>query len=480
MNDSHDGYLYNGEQGLIGRGVSRAFEAAARTGFGQRVLVRAAQTASKIPFFASRVSSWLARLGFAAYGGIPGMDSDYSRWAISLGDVRMSSIFQAGLRWGSLGLQSARLMLVKLDLQNQQTEVAQSDALDLLARPNPYCTWTQFMAAFTFNWLAKSAVYIRKVRDEASDDRRVIELWPEPYWKARPVVKQGPGGVWDSYISYYEVERNGKWYRVDVQDMIVFRDGFDPETREGNNWLAALAPELFTDRAVGKHCAKMVDNGFLPAVVLGLGDKKNPVSPQQVAALQNLFDSKSRKGDSNVWVTSGNVSKAVLNSDYSIDALVKLRQTPEQRFAAGMGVSVISLLFGAGVEVSTYSNVEQYMRRDYRSWVVPIHTIIAETLTLELLPEFQQVKQANGKRFQFAFDYSQVPEMQRDKQTDSEWVAALWNDDLLTQAEAREQMGYPGGEQKYKSEIVGSKAAEPSPIGMPGVPVPATEPETIQ
>lgn len=450
----------------------RAIARVSKVPVARAFLSRALQTAAKIPYFANRMGSWGWYSRFA--GGLPQMDRTYSQWMAALGDIRVSSIFQAGRRWASINLGSARLQLLKLDTENQQTEITQHPCLDLLARPNPYCTWTQFIATFAFNWIAKGTVYVRKQRDESQPGKPVVALWPEPYWKVKPIVEQTPDGNYSEFISGYKVERNGVWYPVSPMDMIVFRDGWDPETREGENWMQAIVPELFTDKQVGNHIARMVSNGLLPPMVLGVGDKKNAPSPEVLKKLQTLMDAKLGDGKSNVLLMSGNISSAKLQLDYGAEALIKLRQTPEQRFASGMGVSVIGLLFGAGVEVSTYSNVEQYMRRDYRNWIVPVHTTIAEVLTQELLIEFGPIRLQNGKRFVLGFDYSQVPEMQRDKKTDADWVCKLWDDDLLTQAEAREQMGYPGGEPKYKTELFGNKATDPAQLGSPGVPVPTT------
>lgn len=446
---NQDGYVRD-EQPRLGV-FARGLISAANSPLGRRLLTRAIQTASKIPYFSNRMGSWNWFLRFT--GGMPQTDRDYTDWANRLGDVRRSSIWQAGRRWLAMRLPSARLKLVSLDSDNQETEITRgtlAEVLDLLARPNPYCTWSQFMAAFAASWISpKATVYVRKRRDESAPGKPVIELWPEPNWKVRPVIKPNPGGVFDEFLSGYEVERNGIWYPVAPMDMLVWRDGFDPETREGENWLGAIIAELFADKAVGAHIGRTVSNGLISKLIVGLGDKKNPATPAQVLAFQEKVDRDIRNGVSNVLTVSGNVSSAKMEMDVSVDALIKLRQTPEQRFAAAMGVSVISLKLGAGVEVSTYSNVDKYIETDYRDYVVPLHTLIAEVLTQDLLTEFGQIKLANGKRFQLVFDYSQVPEMLRDKSADAEWVTKLWEAGLLTQAEAREQMGYRGGEKKY-------------------------------
>lgn len=438
-------------RGLFARGL----EAFGGTSIGRSVLTRAIQTAAKIPYFANRMGSWNWFLRMS--GGMPAMDREYSQWAAGLGDVRCSSIWQAGRRWLSMRLPSARLMLVSLDSDNQQTEItrgAMADVLDLLARPNPYCTWSQLMAAFAGSWISpKATVYVRKVRDESAPGKPVIQLWPEPNWKVRPVIKSGPGGIYDEFLSGYEVERNGVWYSVSPMDMLVWRDGFDPETREGEKWLEAIVAELFADKAVGAHIGRITRNGLIAKLIVGLGDKKNPVDPKQVQAFQDVMDRNVSSGTSNVIAVSGNVTSAKMEMDYSIDALIKLRQTPEQRFAAAMGVSVISLKLGAGVEVSTYSNVDKYIQTDYRDYIVPLHGLIAEVLTQDLLTEFGSIRLVSGKRFMLTFDYSQVPEMLSDRAGDADWVTKLYDADLLLQTEAREQMGYKGGAKKFKSQL---------------------------
>lgn len=429
----------------------------ARAGLGRRLLTRALATAASIPYFQRYFNGFGYGSPYTSRG--PGMDREYLRWAAGLGDIGSSWIVQAYRKYLSLGLSAPRLMLIKEDLENQQIEVTRHAALDRLKRPNDFCTWRQFVEAFAYNWI-QGTHYVRKQRDKTQPGSPIVALWPEPKECVRPVVTPSPGGKLDEYLSGYEVYRDGTgtWYPVAVEDMIQFADGFDPKTREGRNWIRSVSAELYTDKGISNHRARMVANGLMKPVVLGVGSKSNAPNAEQLKVLQQFAEDRLADPNTNVLLMSGNISDAGLQHDLGSDGLARLCKPSEEHFAAVAQVSVISLLFAAGADVSTYSNVETMTRRDFRQVIVPTLDYIAEVLTLFFLVEYATIEQANGKRLRFTFDYSEVPQMQRDKKIDCDWTTRMFIAGGLKHREWREQMGYPGGEDKYIWEIPGLKA----------------------
>jgi hypothetical protein len=289
----------------------------------------------------------------------------------------------------------------------------------------------------------------------------VSQLWFEPHELTRPRWPQD-GSV---AISHYEVWRNGQWYRVEPDDLIVTRNGFNPRTREGMSQMSSLVSELFTDQKAAWRTAMMMQNGFLPQALFGIELEGKGATPRQISTFQQEIDRRMRLGESNALVTSGQVKGSRFGADYSSDPITSLRQNPERRFSAVSGISPISLMLGAGMDLSTYSNVEQFLKRDYRSVTVALHSLIAQQFTNDLLTEFGTV----GRK-RFVFDYSQVPEMQQDFAKDAEWILKAWDADVLKRSEVRERLNYEwsaGVDDRYKSELGLGPKSDPQPQADP-------------
>jgi hypothetical protein len=141
-------------------------------------------------------------------------------------------------------------------------------------------------------------------------------------------------------------------------------------------------------------------------------------------------------------VLTGKSSVNRLGYDYDDVGLREIRQMPEERFCSAMGISPISLNFGTSKESATYSNVEQYLRHDYRSYIVRVHKHIALQLQWDLLPEYGET---DDKKV--AWDYSQVPEMQPDFKMQAEWMTPAWEKGWLKRSEIREAFGYEWDEE---------------------------------
>jgi phage portal protein BeeE len=374
-----------------------------------------------------------------------------------LGNLDGSSIVAAGATWLGTSLASARLKVVELDSDNKQQELVDHPAMALIESPNPYTTWQGLMKQFAWSWIVKSTVYIRKVRDRETPMADVAELWFEPHELTQARWPQD-GSV---PISHYEVWRNGQWYRVELDDMIVTRNGFNLRTREGMSLMSSLVAELFTDQKAAWRTAMMMQNGFLPQALFGIELEGKGATPRQISTFQQEIDRRMRLGESNALVTSGQVKGSRFGGDYSADPISSLRQNPERRFCAVSGISPISLMLGAGMDLSTYSNVEQFLKRDYRSVTVPLHSLIAQQLTQDLLTEFGTV----GRK-RFVFDYSEVPEMQQDLAKDAEWILKAWDSDALKRSEVRERFGYEwsaGLDDRYKSQLGLGPTSDPQP-----------------
>jgi HK97 family phage portal protein len=357
---------------------------------------------------------------------------DFSR---EVGDLRNSALVMAGYTWVATNAAGARPYVCKIDSDNKEDEIRDHPLIELLDEPNPYYGFDELISGISFSWLTASTAYLIVNRNMGGG---VAELYYEPHWSIRPYW-DGAGTEW---ISGYEIQRGGKWAKMPAgpQDpfVISFLKGVDAETRTGMSPTSSLIREYYTDQQAAHFSALLMRQGLVPPVVVSLGDKDAPVTPENVKVVKDKLIrlmSGDKAGEPLVMNHPSKVER--LGFDYSSVGLRDIRQIPEERFCAAMGISPHSLNFGTAAQTSTYSNVEQYLRQDYRSYIVPFHRYIAKVLQRRLLPEFGETEGLRVK-----WDYAEVPLMQPDLTAEWTRVGMAYKDRILDQAEAREAIGY--------------------------------------
>jgi HK97 family phage portal protein len=373
-----------------------------------------------------------------------------------VGDLRGSTLVMSAIQWVARNASDARLMVVDYDNDRKEKEVRNHPLSQLWAKPNPYYSDYTLIAGAAVSWITASEAYFIKTKARAGN---TLWLWWEPHWTIRP--------RWDKdsldLIDYYELYRDGKWIRIDVDDVIHICNGLDPETRRGLiNPNTALLREYWTDNQVAQFTAQMFRKGLVPPVVVGLPGFTGDVKEFQAALTRKM------SGDSagEPMVTKGEVDVQKLGFDYSSFGFKEIRQIPEERFCAAMGISAHSLMFGAAAQTSTYSNVRQYLQHDYRSYIKPFHKRIAAELDVQLLPDFGSAENRG-----VTWDYSQTSLMQGDKSVDWRLMFEGYKSRVFHLAQALEGCGYkpqPGDEEIYypvqMTTTTTSPIDEPAPV----------------
>lgn len=357
-------------------------------------------------------------------------------FASEVGDLRNSALVMAAYNWVSLNAASARPYVATLDADNKEDEVQDHPLIQLLNEPNPYYGFDELIGGLSYSWMTAATAYIIANRDGTG---AFAELMYEPHWTIRP--------VWDNegkqFISGYEVQRNGKWVRLPTEkedslapEVLVFRKGIDPETRMGMSAMSSLMREFYTDQQAAQFAALLMRQGLVPPIVVSLGSKESPVGPDAVPIFKDKL-ARVMRGDSAGEPIVHNHPATVekLGFDYSSIGLKEIREIPKQRFCAAMGISEHSL--NLGTETATYNNVEQFLKRDYRGYIVPFHKYIAKVLTKKALPEYGDVTGLVVR-----WDYSEVPLMQPDLDAEHARNREDYKARIIDQAEAREAIGY--------------------------------------
>lgn len=376
-----------------------------------------------VPFFGQNFDLW------NEFHADWGSKINYVR---EVGDIRTSALFMAAYIWVTKGFNAARLTVVQIDSDNKETEIQNHPLVEKFDQPNAFYGGEELWAGVVLSTLADGGAYILKVRNRATG---IAELWYEPYWSIRPVWPEDGS----EFISGYEINRNGYWKPIEIEDVFVLTPhGMDPDTRRGQSATAALLREHYTDQQAAQFAALLMKQGLVPPLVVSVGDKDRPATEDQARIVkESLMRQMSGSAAGSPTVTSAATNVEMLNYDYGKMGLRDVRAMPEERFCAAMGISPYSLHFGTSRQASTFSNVENYLKQDYRAYIVPLHNYIAKKIAREMLPEFGDTANIRVK-----WNYDEVPLMQSDQTVEWKRIAEAYKARILDQAEAREAIGY--------------------------------------
>lgn len=385
--------------------------------------------------------------------------------ALSLGtqpsdDPHLSSLVAAGYTWlGSTlpepDLQVKKEFLRKRGGKKQDDNVIEHHPIyELLKRPNPYTSGSTLWKAFAYSWIISGNVYFLKIRNRFG---QVIQLWYEPHFNVRarwvndrqgeyidasrsqsvPAIERNDSPT--AFINYYELVRDGQRFRVEPEDIIHFRDGIDPQYRRyGLSRMTTILREIYGDSAAASYAARLLGgNGVIPFVV-GIDDKEG------ILSFEDLKNIKARIIEQTTGTNAG--QPVVISARHTFTRtnltpaemdLRSSRYMAQEVFAAVTGLPPQVLNFGAGLERSIYNNMAEADRRAVDSYLQPLWWHIAQELTNQLLPDFDQ----DSSHF-IEFDLSEVGALQEDETTAVERTVRKYEAGLIMRSEARNEINY--------------------------------------
>lgn len=356
-------------------------------------------------------------------------------YAAEVGDGTQNSIIMACLRWVRRTYPEAPLVLRTLDSEGDWEDCPRHPMLDLLDMPNPHYDGLLMQSALITELLLDGNAYLLKVRSAAG---RVVQLWWAPGSLMEPKWPQD-GSV---YLSHYDYKPGGMPIRVEVADVVHFRDGLDPRnTRKGLSPLRSLLRELFTDDEAANFTASLLRNLGVPGVVISPKDGGAYAGDlrETKKALTERFTG-DRRGEP--IVMGGPTDIAVFGFNPQQMLLRDLRRVPEERVSAVLGVPAVVAGLGAGLDRSTYANFAEAREAAYESGIIPLQRLVASALKRQLLPDFEQ----DISEFDVAYDLSNIRILQEDENTKAVRLNSLVSGGILTVGEARRDMGWPTDE----------------------------------
>lgn len=349
-----------------------------------------------------------------------------------VGDLTDSSLVVAAYRFLSNVLPEPDLKVWEKDAEGNETDIKEHPLPQLWNRPNLYYSGSTLKKGLAFSWVLAGQCFLLKFKN--TGNTIPLELWYEPHWTIRP--------VWElngkEFISHYQVNRNGQWYDVDKENVIHIRDGLSPyNQRIGFSVVDSVLREIFADSEAANYYASLLGGSAIPPFFVGI-DKDIQMSQPELEEYMDYLKRKTsgpRRGEP-VATRGGRVYKLAFNP-HELD-LRESRYAAEERFCAAMGIPAVVLELGSGQEHSIYNNVDQAMKRAYRSYVTPMLNHIEEELDIHLLRDFDG---EDTERY-LKHDLSQIQALQEDENAKAERLAMLYEKGVIMRSEARGNLGY--------------------------------------
>lgn len=372
---------------------------------------------------------FLTMLPWGTNGGV--YPNSQVNWAQEVGPLTNSSLVMVAANWAGTNLSEAPLRVVRESAPGQIEPIPAHPLTDLFRAPTPWYSGATLWKAAMLSWVIDGNMYFLKVRNAAGE---VIQLWYEPHFSIRP--RWSVEGA--DYVSFYEVWRNGTWYRVDVADVVHIRYGIDPyNPRLGLSPIASAYREIFTDSERARYSALILKNGG--AIPIVLSPKEADVEVD-AAGLKAEFEYRT-SGD-NVGrpvVLSGPMDVQQFGATPDKLLVDKASIIPEERIAALVGIPAAVLGFGAGLaQTKVGATMKELREQAYENFIIPTQRLIAADLTVQLLPEF-----ARSEALRVDWDLSQVRVLQDDQTALATRQSLLYEKGVITRAEARRPFGLP-------------------------------------
>jgi HK97 family phage portal protein len=420
--------------------------------------------------FTFRFPSWGGN-GWAWWGSQGTVEGqiDYSQ---EIGPVTESSLVMAAVRWVGNTLPEAPLVVRERKAGEDgkpKAEIKEGHALsELIRNPNSFYSGMTLWKGFALSWIVDGNAYLFKRR---SAQGRVVELWWVPHWMIEPAWPQSG----EEFITHYIYTVDGKQVEIPYEDVIHFRDGFDPlNWRKGLSPLRALQRELYGDIQSTRYTARYARNFGVPPFILSPKPDQNGVE----------VDTEKIKAGLMRAITGDNTGKPlVLSSAFEVKELAGRtaevtsetnRRIPEERFASVIGIPGLVLGYGAHWGRSTFSNYEQAVEAAYEGYLLPLWRFVGAELDRQLLPEFE-----TGKSYFVGHDLTDVRALSEDEDLLAKRVGLAYMQGVMKRGEAREKLGLKV--EKGTDDIYFKEPGQNSPPvaqnGAQGVPDAATEAE---
>lgn len=372
-------------------------------------------------------------------------------WSSSVGDGSGTQLVVSAISW--LARELALAPMVVLEHSDDESELRvprprhRHDLVRLLRFPsadlnNPReprgrRVWGALLEATIADLVVDGNAFWIKRRDTLG---RVRQVWWVPHTMLTPRWEDGVG---KPFIDHYEYRPGGSTIvEIPTHNVVHHAVGIDPQnTRRGLSRIRALLRELYTDEEAAVFTATVLSNLGLPGMVIIPGEHTTIDEPgaEEIKARFRQTYSGDRRGDPIVLSAKGDV-KSIGWSPQELE-LSQIRDVPEERLTAALGIPAPVLGLGAGAQaVKGTATMRELRAQAWEGAVMPLGGTIAEGVNAMLLSDF--VEPDDLDRVEFGFDWASVPVMLDMRLRLMQTVSTGVRSGVLQVDEGRVSLGY--------------------------------------
>ena len=361
-----------------------------------------------------------------------------------VGDGSHNSIVAAAVNWVVRNGPSAPLVLVREEEEGVPIVIRRHPFLTTWRRP----TWIpeerrswyggrELLMAILASFTIDGNAYVYKVRSQTGE---VVQRWYIPQWLIEPRWPQERGNR--VFISHYEYRPFGVPVELDPADVDHFRFGLDPQnTRKGLSPIASVFRELGIDEEASRFTASVLINFGMPGVLISpanLGDKTKTMDENARLALKEQFIqnfSGDRRGEPMVLSRPAQLEQFGFSpKDLELSAL---RDVPEERVSAVMGIPAAVLGLGTGLQgVKVGATMRVNWDMAWKGNLIPTQAMLAEQMWAQSLPEFIEDDNELDATMPF-FDYTRAGVLHEERMANASYWATLARAGVARRREAR-------------------------------------------
>lgn len=347
------------------------------------------------------------------------------------GPAESNSAVMACLAWVMDTLPEAKPRIMR-EKGDEDEVIDPHNALSLVKSPHPYISWVDIVGAIGVSLGLDGNAYLRVRYNKFF--KLQLEYIPHTVIEPKCVFGRESEG-----LAYYEITRGWAIERVDPKEIIHFRQGIDLQNgMKGCSRMKSVMLEVLTDNEAVVYSHSILKNMGVIGLVLAPKDKEQEIEPEQAKSLMDYVKRWfTGKGRGNAFVATSPMEITQLESSPEKMALKETRMGPETRICAMFRLhpSVVGLM--AGLEHSTYSNMEQAFKAAYLGCNAPMWRRIADTFTKRL----QELKLLKEDEY-FDFDLKTVQYLQESENDRAERFGKAFERGGLKRSEYRRELGY--------------------------------------
>ena len=325
---------------------------------------------------------------------------------------------------------------VPLLLKNGDQIVEQHPIIDLLNRPNPLQSYSEFFNSLFGYVLLSGNAYILKVGAEQGAPKELHQLRPD-----RMIIKGSGNAIPDRY----EYVLNGRVQKTYMVDQV---NGYS-EVKHVKLWnplddyyglspMSAAAVEVDQFNMSSKHNVNLLQNGARPsgAVIFKPQDDSGFAANLSESQRQQLLTDLNNR-----FSGAGNAGRPMLlEGDFDWKEMGLSPKDMDFHQLKNMAATDIALCFGVpsqlvGVpDAQTYANVSEARLALYEETIIPHLRKMQSDLNEWLVPLYDD-------RLTLEFDIDSIPALSERKRKTYENVTSAVREGIMTRNEARQSIG---------------------------------------